>query len=1023
MNISQIAYKYYRLIYTLLAGLMIVGIVNYFTLPAKEDPSITIREAVITTNYPGMPADRVELLITKTIEEAIRTMPELEEIRSVSIQGQSIIHAEAYDRFFNLDQIWDDLRNEVNDVVPQLPEGTRQPIIIDDFGDVAVLTVALMADDFDMAEMFDVAQHVRDTMYSVGGTKRVDVLGVQDERIYIETSNARLTQLGIAPEQLSSIMQSQNIIRPGGAIDADGKLFVIEPTGNFESVDAIREALIPLPNSQETIQVRDVAEVTRGFIDPPQRTAYFNGREAIIFAISMSDNFNILEYTPRMVAKIGGTRSILPAGYELEIATKQADQVENAVYGVTRNVLQTLAIVLGVVILFLGVRTGMIVGAIVPSVMLVTLAIMGFAGMTLERMSLATLVIALGLLVDNGIVVAEDFKKRLEEGEQRGEALENSGGTLAVPLLTSSLTTILVFLPLMLAEHVSGEYTRSISLVILITILASWVIALTVTPLLCHSFIKLPDKNKNTHTFQKKVSTFFEAINPYYEKTLRHILKRRIPFMILMAVMLGLAVGSLGLVPKKFFPDSDRTQVLVYLDMPAGTSMRKTDSTLREVFARLNDTEIFPHVESFAGYGGFGGPRFVLSLTPIDPESSKGFIVLNIDTLKNSEPTIRALRRMFDREFPEVMARVTKMFLGPSDSNKIEVQIKGPDADYLYTTADTIKEILGRVPGAIDIKTDWENRVTQIKVRVDQQRAKRAGVTSADIARSLERYFSGQEISEFREGDDIFPIIVRAQDSERTNLSRVHSVSVYASGRDINVPLMQVADIELENNYARIARENLFRTITVEAKNVVMTAESMVPLIQPELDKLIAGLPSSHQIEYDGVVEQSGQAQSAIQASLPLCLGVVALLLIAQFNSFRRAVIIILTVPMMMIGAAIGLHAMQANFGFMVILGLYALAGIIINNAIVLIDRIDIDRTTADDDFEAIISACVRRFRPIIMTTITTILGLLPLIIARDPLFYGMSTVIAFGLAVGTILTLGVTPVLYSLFFKVKPKD
>lgn len=1024
MNLSQIAHHYYRMVYAILAVLMIMGFVAYFTLSAKEDPSITIREAVITTNFPGMPADRVELLITKTLEEAIRSVSELEEIRSVSMQGQSIIHAEAYDRFFDLDQIWDEVRNEVEDATAQLPEGTQTPIINDDFGDVAVLTVALMAEDgFDMGAMFDQAQHIRDTMYGVDGTKRVDILGVQDERIYIEIVNAKLAQLGISPDELISILQNQNIIRPGGAIDADGKSFVIEPTGNFDSVEAIRDLLIPLPGTQESIAVRDIAVIERGFIDPPNRTAYFNGEEAIIFAISMADNFNVLEYTPRMVAQIEELQQILPAGYRLEIATKQAVQVENAVYGVTANVLQTLIIVLAVVILFLGVRTGLIVGAIVPAVMLVTLAIMSFTGMTLERMSLATLVIALGLLVDNGIVIAEDFKKRLEEGESRDEALKSTGGTLAIPLLTSSLTTILVFLPLMLAEHVSGEYTRSISLVILITLLVSWVIALTVTPLLCYKFIKNPKTRDDTPKFQQKVTAFFDALNPYYEKTLRRVMRHRVPFLVLMGVLFAIALGGIVTVPKKFFPDSDRTQILIYLDLPAGTSMRKTDATLKEIFKEIENKDRFPHIESFAGYGGFGGPRFVLSLTPIDPEQSKGFIVLNIDELQNSELTMDALRAMFDEKFPAVMARATMMFLGPSDSSKIEIQVKGPDANYIYATADQIKNILRDVPGAIDIKTDWENRITEIKVDVDQQRAKRVGVTSADIAQSLERYFSGEVISELREGDDLVPIIVRAKDSERFDLSRIQTVNVYATGSDVTVPLMQVADIKLENNYARIARENLFRTITIEAKNTMMTAESMVPIVQPELDKLKAGLPPSHEIEYDGVVKDSGDAQGAIQANLPLCLGIVFLLLVAQFNSYRRAFIICLTVPMMMIGASIGLNIMQANFGFMVILGLYALAGIIINNAIVLIDRIDLDRKDIDDDFEAIIAACVRRLRPILMTTVTTILGLMPLIIAADPLFYGMATVIAFGLAVGTILTLGVTPVLYSLFFKINSEN
>lgn len=1020
MNLSAIAFRYKRVVFALLLVLMVFGFVSYFTLPAREDPEITIREAVITTRFPGLPPDRVELLITKTLEEAIRTVPEIEEIRSTSYPGRSVIHVEAYDRFFDLDQIWDDVRNAIDRVRPDLPEGTGTPMVNDNFGDVAVVTAALWAEGFEMAEMFDMAQHIRDTLYGIQGTEKVDILGAQAERIFIETANARLAQLNISPSELIALLQQQNIIRPGGAAEAQGKAFLIQPTGNFETVEDIRNTLIPVPGQGESIPLREIATVTRGYVDPPERTAYFNGEPAIVFAIAMADNANVLDFGPRVKAQLDETRTRLPAGYHLDIATYQVAQVKNAVYGVTLNVLQTLAIVLAVVVLFLGLRTGLIVGTIVPTVMLVTLAIMNFNGMTLERMSLATLIISLGLLVDNGIVIAEDFKRRLEDGESRDQALRDSGRTLAIPLLTSSLTTIAVFLPLMLAEHVAGEYTRSISLVILITLLSSWVIALTVTPTLCHRFIAVK-RQENKSAVQRGITGIFDRMNRGYEGVLRRILRWRLLFLLLIVVLFAGAVFTLPHLPKKFFPDSDRTQILVYLDLPAGSSMRKTDAAIREISGSLEDRERFPHVESFAAYGGFGGPRFVLSLTPIDPDESKGFVVLNIDGLDHMDPTIRELRALFNERHPDVRARVTKMFLGPSDSSKIQIQVKGPDADFLYETADRIKAILRKVPGAIDIKSDWENRITQIRVNVDQKRAKRAGVTSDDVARSMESYFSGLRVSEFREGDDVFPIVVRAPERERFDLDRVRTVTVYSQSRDVNVPLMQVADIELVNNFSRIQRESLFRTITVEAKNTVMTAEEMVPLIQPELDAIQAELPPAHAIEYDGVIQESTDAQAALSANAPLCLGLIVILMIAQFNSFRRAFIILLTVPLLLIGAVIGLAVMGANFGFMVTLGLYSLAGIIINNAIVLLDRIDMDRENLDDPAEAVISACVRRLRPIVMTTLTTIFGLLPLILSHDALFYGMASVIAFGLAVGTGLTLGVTPVLYSLLLGVKP--
>lgn len=1032
MNLSQIAYLYRPVVYTMTVVLMVYGIFSYFSLPTREDPDVTIREAVVTTHYPGLSAERMELLVTKTLEEAIRQMPEVEEIRSTSMAGVSIIHVEAHDRYFDLDQIWDDLRTRVSEAQANLPEGASTPVVNDDFGDVAVVTAALTSADFTMAEMFDMAQHVRDTLYTVDGTKRVDILGAQQERIYVEVQNARRTELGISQKILQDTLAQQNVIHPGGEIDTGVRAFIIEPSGNYRTVEEIGETLIRLPDTGGVVPLRDLATIRRGYIDPPRQKAYYNGEPAILLAIAMLPDYSVLDYGARVKAALGTLGEALPVGYQLDIVTYQATQVAGAVYGVTANVLQTLGIVLGVVILFLGLRTGLIVGSIVPAVMLVTLAVMGFFDMTLQRMSLATLVIALGLLVDNGIVIAEDFKRRLEGGADRDAALRETGGELAIPLLSSTLTTILVFLPLMLAEHVAGEYTRSISIVILITLLTSWLLAMMLTPSLCHRFIKIDPENagnrSSAHTAPDRrggqgiSQRLFTAMNAGYERILIRILRRRWLFMGGMAALLAASIAAMSVVPQKFFPDSDRAQVLVYLDMPAGVSANAMDLRMQEVFAALQNPIRFPHIVSHVGYVGFGGPRFVLSLTPVDSAPHRGFMVLNIDDFTALETTVTALRQMFHESFPGLDARVTGMFLGPSDSTKVDIQVRGPDADFLYRTAEAIEAIFARLPGAIDIRHDWENRIAKIAVRVDQARARRAGITSADIADSMASYFSGQQISEFREGDDIFPIIARAEGQERTDLDRVKTLNIFTRDTGVSVPLVQVADFDLENGFSHIQRENMVRTITIEARNTHMTAEDMVPLVQDDLNRLRATLPPGHSIEFDGVVTQSAEARQALAANIPLCIGAVLILLVTQFNSFKRPAIIVMTIPLLLIGAVLGLFTMQANFGFMVILGLYSLAGIIINNAIVLIDRIDIERREGGKDAHtAIITASVRRLRPIIMTTVTTILGLLPLILFQDALFYGMACVIAFGLLVGTVLTLGVVPILYSLFFGITP--
>jgi multidrug efflux pump subunit AcrB len=1015
MNLTQVAFTYRKTVFMLLTILLINGVFAYFTLPAREDPSITIREAIVSTSYPGMSPERVELLITKTLEEEIRKIPEVQRLRSSSSTGLSVIHVKVYDRYFNLDSIWQSLRNKVDQAQGMLPSGTRPSQVNDEFGDVSVLTLALTADGFDMSHMHDIAKHTRDSLYAVAGTKKIELMGEQAERIYLETSNARLAQLGMSPQLLMQALQTQNIISSGGQVDTGEKSFIIEPTGNFDKLEELSGTYINIPGTNESIALSDIVSIKRGYIDPPNKLAYYNGQAAIIFAISMLPEYNILEYAPRLKQAIQAVESTLPIGYKMHIATYQAEQVAKTLEGVSVNVMQTLAIVLVVVILFLGLRTGLIVGAIVPFVMLVTLSIMQFSDVKLERMSLATLIIALGLLVDNGIVIAEDFKRRLEKGAERFQAMCQGGKELALPLLSSSLTTILFFLPLMLAEHVAGEFTRSISLVILITLMSSWVLALCVTPILCFYFIKVDeDKMADNKSPSKR--------NGLYEQFLHGVLRYKLLFTGGLILLFVLSIMAMKFVPKQFFPQSDRTQLVVNIDLPSGSSERQTNEQMKRIMAWLGDKSEtgsgFDFIEHYAAYVGFSGPRFVLSLNPEDPAENKAFMVLNMVPGIDLDRTARLIDQSLEHNFANISVRVKKMFLGPSDSSTIKIQVKGPDKDIIYAKAQQVVDLLYTIPNTQDIRTDWENLIVKIEVQVDQQRARRVAVTSEDIAKSLQAYFSGALVTEYREGDDIIPIMFRAADAERYNLDRLRSLSVFSQSTGQAVPLFQIAEFAPISQYSIIQREDMFRTVSIEARNSQMAAEDLKSIIDEDIQRLANDLPVNHHIEYDGVVVDSISAQKALSASMPMVLGLILILLVAQFNSFKRASIIVLTIPLSFIGAVIGLLVMDASFGFMVTLGLYSLAGIIINNAIVLIDKIDIERAQGASDYDALINACITRLRPITMTTITTVMGLLPLIISRDPLFYGMANVIAFGLAVGTVLTLGFVPVLYASFFK-----
>ena len=1019
MNLTKLAFTYRKSILMILALLLMNGVFAYFTLPAQEDPTITIRNAVVTTSFPGMAPERVEQLITRAIEKEIRKIPEVEKLTSTSVTGQSVIHVEIYDRYFNLDNIWQDLRNKVKQAEKNLPDGTRTPFVNDSFGDVSVVTLALTADGFNMGQMNDISKHIRDNLYTVTGTKKVDILGVQAERVFLEVSSSKLSQLGISPRSIISELQNQNIISSGGQIDTGAKSLIIEPSGNFSSIEEIGDTHITIPGTGDTIALKDIVSIRRDYIDPPHQPAYFNGKPAVMFAIAMLPEYNLLEYAPRIKEKVAEIERSLPIGYQVDIATYQAEQVQRSVRGVSMNVLQTLAIVLVVVIFFLGMRTGLIVGSIVPFVMLTTLAIMQFAGMTLEKMSLATLIIALGLLVDNGIVIAEDFKRRLEQGQERFEAMCQGGKELAMPLLSSSITTILFFLPLMLAEHVAGEFTRSISLVILITLMTSWILALCVTPTLCYFFIKVDAGAVKGDVKPNEITNESSGFYAQYEAFLHWVLAHKALFMVIMVALLMFSLSGFKSLKQQFFPDSDRTQIMMYIDLPNGTSARTTNRQMLEVFKWLDNKERFPQIINYSGYAGFNGPKFVLTLTPEDPADNKGFVVVNVKEGTDLTQLVNTLHNGLIENFPNVSGRVKRMFAGPSDSSTISIQVKGPDKDILYAKAQEIMDVLQQVPYTKNVRTDWGSRIVKVKVKVDQHRARRAGVTSDDIATALQGFFSGATITEYRENDDIIPVILRARDEERFNLDRLRTISVFSNSSGLPIPLFQVADFVPENQYAKIQREDMFTTITVEASNTEMTAQDLHGIIDEKIQALKVDLPVNHWIEYDGVIVQSADASKALGASMPMVIGLVSILLVVQFNSYRRAMIIVLTIPLSLIGTVVGLLAMSAPFGFMVTLGIYSLAGIIINNGIVLIDRIDIERKAGVSDYQAIINSCITRLRPIAMTTVTTILGLLPLLMDSESMFYGMATVLAFGLGVGTVLTLGVVPVLYASFFKV----
>ena len=1015
MNLASLALTHSRITMLAMAIIVALGAALFQSYPRAEDPSITIREVDIRASFPGMAPDRVEELITKPLESAMREIAEVDDIEATAKTGFTQLSVTIGDSFNDLEPIFQDIRNKVDDVRGDLPDGTQGPTVNDEVGLTAVATIALWADGFSMAEMRDVARDTRDRLNTLDGVRKVQILGVQEERIFLELAPARLSQIGVTPEEIFGALAQQNIIEPGGEIVAEGRQIILEPSGNLESVDEIRNVVFRIPDTDRVLRLDEVVDVRRALADPPENPSFFNNRPAIVLSVSTIEGTDNVAFGDRLTAMLDDIQADLPVGYVLEYATFQPELIATAVQGAVSNVYQTLAIVLVVVMVFLGLRTGLIVGFFVPLTILLGIIVMRFAGVELQRMSIAATIIALGLLVDNGIVVAEDIRVRLERGVDRISAAAQSGASLAVPLLTSSLTTIFAFLPMLLVEGGAGEFVRSLAQVVGILLLGSWLLSMTVTPAMCAWFMKADPRPDAP---EPKYDAFVYRL---YRRILGAFLRWRLIAIAGLIVLLVGAVQVLGTIRTEFFPLGDRNQVLVNLDFEAGTDIRATQRDLRELTTWLADGEQNPDITSHIAYIGYGGPRFFLALPPVDPDPHRAFVLLNVATFDDVGPVIDRVNAFADDHMPAALVDAKRMWFGNSQPGLVQIRLVGPDRDVLADRAEQLLAGFHAVPGTVGIKQDWENKVITLVADVDQTRARRAGVTSSDVAATLGTTFAGTTISTYREGDRNIPIVLRGDDSLRFSLTSLQRVEVYAAATRDFVNLGQVADISPEWRFSRIERRNQERVLTVEARNPGLPAPELLAAIQPTLDTL--DLPFGHRFEIAGEVEDQREANEKLFALLPISLAGIIVLLVGQFNSFRKGGIILATIPLIMIGGVLGLVVMNAPFGFMVILGFFSLAGILINNGIVLIDRIDIERAAGREPLDAIVTACLARLRPILMTTLTTVLGLVPLILFGGALFFGMASVIAFGLLVATVLTLGFVPALYTLLFRVPTKD
>ena len=998
--------------------IIVGGIYAFMDLPKLEDPFITIREAVVAAKYPGMPVEQVERLITRPIEEKIRSMGEVKDIEnSTSKVGECLIHVTIKDEVpaEQLPATWKLLRNRMDDVKPDLPEGTIGPMVDDTFGDTSVATIALWADGFSMAEMHETARQVRERLNMLKGILKVDLTGVQDERIYLEVSSAKIAQLGIDPADIGKSLREQNILLPGGRINVNDVEVIVETQGRFTSIEEIEEVLIPISGTQASISLRDIGTIRKAYVEPINNPAYYNGHQSIVLSVFIVRGVDAVEFGGRLKQEVQEIEQSLPWGYTLEFATFQPELIKKSVRGMVVNVVESVGIVLVVVMLLLGFRTGLIVGSFIPLVMLFGILTMYALGIDMERMSLATMIIALGMFVDNAIVVSDDIKVNMETGMDRREAVLKTGNSLTLPLLTSTLTTVFAFGPILLQVGSTGDYTSSLGSVMIILLMGSWFFSMFSSTSMCYWFLKpkpagSDDKQQASDPYQGKFYGF-------YRRILEFSLRYRFLVLAVTGGVFAAAIYAATFIPQAFFPSGDRNQYLIYLDLPAGTRIEETDRTVRKLSAWLQDKQKNPEITGTIAYVGNGGPRFFLSLSPMDPDPFLAFLIVNTETDKEVPELVARTSQYILDNLPNARGRVKAMWLGSTETGLMELRLSGPGIEVLKEQAEQLMAALRKIPGTVDIKQDWNNRVYTARADVDQARARRAGVTSKNVADTLAFFVDGKTATDYHQGNVQIPIVGRGVLAERDSPDSLSTLGIRSSSGD-SVPLNQVADVYVVGELNRIIRYNQERTITVSAKNQVLKASEIFAGIKPTLDGM--NFPKKHYWEVGGELEDSARAMKSLMKWMLPCFGGIVFLLVWQFNSIRRASIIILTMPLVIVGSVVGLLVMQADFGFMVILGLLALAGSIVNNGIVMIDKIEENRRDGQTPYDAVVNSAVSRFRPILLSVSTTMLGFTPLIINHDPLFYGMACIMFFGLGIGSLFTLNYVPALYTLFFRIK---
>ncbi|WMN18912.1 efflux RND transporter permease subunit [Pseudomonas piscis] len=1013
-NLSAWALRNRQIVLFLMLLLAIVGALSYTKLGQSEDPPFTFKAMVIRTNWPGATAQEVSRQVTERIEKKLMETGEYDRIVSFSRPGESQVTFIARDSMHSnqIPELWYQVRKKLSDIRHTLPPGIQGPFFNDEFGTTFGNIYALTGQGFDYAVLKDYADRIQIQLQRVKDVGKVELLGLQDEKIWIELSNVKLATLGLPLAAVQQALEEQNAVSTAGFFETSSERVQLRVSGNFQTVEQIRS--FPIRVAGRTFRIGDVADVRRGFNDPPAPRMRFMGEDAIGLAVAMKEGGDILVLGKALEGEFARLQKTLPAGMELRKVSDQPAAVKTGVGEFVRVLAEALIIVLLVSFFSLGIRTGMVVALAIPLVLAMTFATMYYLGIGLHKISLGALVLALGLLVDDAIIAVEMMAIKMEQGFDRIKAASYAWTSTAFPMLTGTLITAAGFLPIATAQSGTGEYTRSIFQVVTIALVTSWIAAVVFVPYLGEKL--LPDLAK-LHAAKHGAESNPHG-TPFYQRVRRVVgwcVERRKTVIVLTILAFVGSVLLFRFVPQQFFPASGRLELMVDLKLAEGASLSNTAEEVKRLEAMLKD---HPGIDNYVAYVGTGSPRFYLPLDQQLPATSFAQFVVLAKSIEDREGLRSWLLDTLNQQFPALRSRVTRLENGPPVGYPVQFRVTGEHIEEVRALARKVATKVRENPHVANVHLDWEEPSKVVNLNIDQDRARALGVSTANLSKFLQSSLIGSTVSQYREDNELIEILLRGTREERTELSLLPSLAVPTDNGQ-SVSLSQVATVEYGFEEGVIWHRNRLPTVTVRGD--IYGKEQPATLVQqilPTLEPVRAELPDGYLLEVGGTVEDSARGQNSVKAGVPLFIVVVLTLLMVQLRSFSRTAMVFLTAPLGLIGVTLFLLVFRQPFGFVAMLGTIALSGMIMRNSVILVDQIEQDIRAGQKPWDAIIEATVRRFRPIVLTALAAVLAMIPL--SRSVFFGPMAVAIMGGLIVATALTLLFLPALYAAWFRVK---